>query len=299
MSRVGVSDDEQAAADAIGAVVDAAYFERLEPPGHMKTPDWRVTLACGRVADVEVTTYTDGDALSFSDALTNKDGSPKVFNDERLSYTWTVFVSDRNPGTNKRRRPAKELARELGTTLDRVEAVGGTPEQMASRAQEAFDRPTLFVRRGTSTSVVVSERPGLQLCDNGERSQHVRVVGVPVLVGQGNGAVETLAAVVRSGAGYQQLVSAVQHCIDEKTKKRQMEKSPDRKWLAVMLDGMPGFQLIHHFGPVPRVLPPTLEGISFGYFDEVWAVAHDAQYRVVLRLFKPGDRQERYIVPRS
>ena len=180
-----------------------------------------------------------------------------------------------------------------------MEAVGGTPEQMASRAQDAFDHSTLFVRRGTSTSVVVSERPGLQLCDNGERSQHVRLAGVPVLVGQGNGAVETLAAVVRSGAGYQQLVSAVQHCIDEKTKKRQMEKAPDRKWLAVMLDGMPGFQLTHHFGRVPRVLPPTLDGISFDYFDEVWAIAHDAGYRVVLRLFKPGDRQQHHIVPRS
>ena len=88
MSRVGVSDDEQAAADAICTVVDAAHYERLEPLGQMKTPDWRVTLACGRVADVEVTTYTDGDALSFSDALTNKDGSPKVFDDERLSHTW-------------------------------------------------------------------------------------------------------------------------------------------------------------------------------------------------------------------
>ena len=98
-------------------------------------------------------------------------------------------------------------------------------------------------------SVVVSERPALHLSDNGKRSQSVYVMGAPEPVGQGNGAVETHAAVVGSGAGCQQLVSAVQHCIEEKTKKRQMDRAPDRKWLAVMLDGLPGFQLRHHFQP--------------------------------------------------
>ena len=299
MSRTEVRDDERAAVDAIGVVVDVAHCERLEPPGHIKTPDWRVTLACGRVADVEVTTRTDGDALSFSDALTNKDGSPKVFGDERLSHTWAVMVFDHNPGTNKRRRPVKELPRELGTTLARVEAVGGTPEQMVSRAQEAFDHPTLFVSRPSPMSVVVSERPGLQLHDNGRRSQRVCVVDVPELVGHGNGAVETHAAVVGSGAGCQQLVSAVQHCIDEKTKKRQMDRAPDRKWLAVMLDGLPGFQLRHHFSPGSRVLRTRLEGISFDYFDEVWAITCTAENCVVLRLSEGGSSQQHYIVSRA
>ena len=38
MSRTEVRDDERAAVDAIGAVVDVAHCERLEPPGHIKTP---------------------------------------------------------------------------------------------------------------------------------------------------------------------------------------------------------------------------------------------------------------------
>ena len=143
-------------------------------------------------------------------------------------------------------------------------------------------------------SMVVSERPGLQLYDNGRRSQRVCVVDVPELVGHGNGAVETHAAVVGGGAGCQQLVSAVQHCIDEKTKKRQMEDAPDRKWLAVMLDGIPGFQLTHHCDPNSRVSLPTLEGISFNYFDEVWAVAREAENFVVLRLSDGGTQQQHH-----
>ena len=81
---------------------------------------------------------------------------------------------DRNPGTNKRLRPVKELPTELGATLALVEAGGGTPEQMVSRAQEAFDHPTLFVSRPSSMSVVVSERPGLQLCDDGRNPRELQ-----------------------------------------------------------------------------------------------------------------------------
>ena len=33
---------------------DVAAVKRLEPPGHVPTPDWRLTMSDGRVADMEV-----------------------------------------------------------------------------------------------------------------------------------------------------------------------------------------------------------------------------------------------------
>jgi len=57
--------DEQAAADAISAVVKLMEPPVFEPNGRDTAPDWRMTLADGRVADVEVTIWTDGGERSF------------------------------------------------------------------------------------------------------------------------------------------------------------------------------------------------------------------------------------------
>ena len=285
------SDTERAAADAICAVVDVAHCERLEPSGHVKTPDWRLSLADGRVADVEVTGCTDGDTAAFFAELHERDGSPATWEDERLSCQWSVSVFDRDPGTNKKRRPLKKLVEGLVSTLAAVEKIGGTPEQMAGRAQEAFDG-SVFVSRA-SDILTLTDFPGLQI-DDGEHSQHLRLNNAPELVGPGSGSVVLSPISGPDGSsGYQALVSDVQDAINRKTNSRQMDGVPDLKWLAVMVDGLAGFQLRHYFGPgspyydpAAQMQPPALDGISFSYFHEVWVVS--VRGDVVLRLSDGG-----------
>ena len=89
--------------------------------------------------------------------------------------------------------------------------------------------------------------------------------------------VETHGTAGESGAGHGSPAPAIQHCIVDKTEKRQLDEAPDRKWLAVMLDGIPGFQLTHQFGLHSQPPQPTLDGISFTYFHEVWAIAREAE----------------------
>ena len=247
--------DEQLAADAIRVVVELLEPPEWEPNGRDTAPDWRMKLPDGRVADVEVMWFTDGAERSFSAALTDRDGSPRVWPDERLSYRWPVMVLDLSPGDNKKRRPVKSLIGELVTTLALVEGCGGTPEEIAQMAQEAIDQPTMFVRRPDPMSLVVTERPRLHLYDNGQPSQNLHV-GVPELVGPGSGCVVTDASPFETGTGYGEMVSAIRSCITKKTKRRQLDAAPDLKWLAVMLDGIPGFGLRHHFGGESPMPPP-------------------------------------------
>ena len=319
MSGSEVSDDEQAAADAICAVLDDALCEPLEPPGHTKTPDWRVTLACGREADVEVTTCTDSEAVRFSEAL-HDDGLVKVWRDPRLSHGWKVWVSDHSRRYHER-RSVTELVGVLCDTLVFVEALGGTPEQMAYAARMTFIDPHTFFNSPNGQQALMSMvRRGMALEDwlangapgsgywypallldyhNGDRrSLRVGVMGVPEPLGAGNGMVETHGGAAESGGGHGSPAPVVQRAIAHKTKKRQLDEAPDLKWLAVMVDGIPGFQLTHQFGSRSQPPPPTLEGISFDYFDEVWAIARDAQNYTVLRLSEGGDTQQHYVVPR-
>ena len=203
---------------------------------------------------------------------------------------------DRDPGTNKKpwhARPLKKLLEGLVSRLAAVEKIGGTPEQMAGRAQEAFDG-SVFVSRASDT-LTLTDFPGLQI-DDGEHSQRMYQSGVPELVGLGRGSVVLVPyGGPRGSAGYQQLVLAVQDAIYKKTEKRQLDGAPDLKWLVVMVDGVAGFQLGHYFGPGSRyydpaaqMQPPALDGISFDYFDEVWVVS--VRGDVVLRL-SDGGRQ--------
>lgn len=172
-------------------------------------------------------------------------------------------------------------------------------------AQEAIDQPTMFVGRPSPMSLVVTERPGLHLYDSGQHSQDLRVAGIPEMVGPGSGCVETYAAAWESGTGYGEMVSAIRSCITEKTTRRQLDGAPDLRWLAVMLDGIPGFQLRHYFGGESSMSPPELDGVTFDYFDEVWAVTatrvgvDGKEGFVVLRLSEGGDRQQHYVVPRA
>ena len=298
MSGNEPSEVERAGLEVVRAVVDVTDHKRLVSSGKTgeKTGDWRVWLNDGRIADVEVTRWTDRDETEFFNAAHEKDDSLREWRNKKLSCRWIVAVSD-NPGFNRKRRRLKEWTAELASALAVVEAAGGTPEQMMSAAQAAFEED-LLVLQGYEETVTLTEFAGLQI-EDGERSRHVYVGGVPEPVGPGRGAVVVIPISVDSYTGYGEMVEAIRNRIDEKTKKRQLDRAPRLKWLAVMLEDTPGCQLMQYFGPNSRRQPSTLEGISFTYFDEVWAVAREAENFVVLRLSDGGTRQQHHVVSRS
>jgi len=61
--------EERLAVRLIREFEDVAHVERLEPAGSVPTPDWRLTMAGGRVADVEVTRGTDQAVQSLESQL--------------------------------------------------------------------------------------------------------------------------------------------------------------------------------------------------------------------------------------
>ena len=314
VSKRNPRPEERLAVDGIEAVEEMAAPPCYEPDGQSGA-DWRVWLADGRTADVEVTTRPDGDMNSFFAALRGKDGSHKAWQDERLSCHWTVVLMDRRPGTNKARRPLKELVADLGSVLAEVEAVGGDPERLKTNAQEALDGSLLIA--GTSdTEITVFNFPGLQI-DDGAHSRRLHVSLLPEWVGPKGGLIELVPFGGAHGVslGYGDLVDVVRDCIDAKTEKRQLDDAPGMRWLAVVLDGDAGIQLKHYCGDGSQEPPPKLDGISFDYFDEVWAIraTQDDGWRsegagvgpsyepifVVLRLSDSGGTQQHYVVPRG
>ena len=322
MSGNEPSEAENAGLEAVRGVVDVTDHKRLEPSGKTgeKTGDWRVWTADGRIADVEVTTCTDRDAAEFFNALHHR-GLPRVRKDKRLSHRWTVWVSDHSPRWSERHL-VTELRKAICNRLVFVEAAGGTPEQMAHTAQRELIDPQAFfngpngrqaiwsiVRRRIALEDWLADgAPGsgywyppllLDYHNGGPCPLRVGVIGVPEPLGEGKGLVETHGTAGESGTGHGSPAPAIQHCIVDKTEKRQLDEAPDRKWLAVMLDGIPGFQLTHQFGLHSQPPQPTLDGISFTYFHEVWAIAREAENFVVLRLSDGGTQQRHCTVSRS
>ena len=283
--------------EAVRAVVDVTDHKRLEPSGKPgeKAGDWRVRMADGRVADVEVTRWLDGHETAFFNAAFEKDDSKREWSNTKLSCRWTVGVSDNNPGFNRKRRSLEKWGADLASALAAIEAEGGTPEQLESRARTRFKKDRLVLQGYEDTP---TEFPGLQI-EDGERSQHVYVVCAPEPAGHGRGAVVLIPITVDSYTGYGEMVAAISDRIDAKTEERQLDGAPGLKWLAVMLEDTPNDQLIQYFGPHSRMQPPTLKGISFTYFDEVWAIAREAENFVVLRIADGGTRQQHHIVSRS
>lgn len=318
MSKRGPRSDEQLAVDGIGAVEEMAKAPAYEPDGP-SGPDWRVWLAAGGIADVEVTTRPDGEMSGFFAALLKRDGSPKVWSDDRLTHRWTTVVIDHSPGVNKARRSLRTLREQLVATLAAVEAAGTAPEQMRRRAQEAIYGATLVaLAQPADLSITLWDCPVLHILD-GERSQRLRVSVPPTWVGPKGGSIEMVPLGgprgVSLGHGDGDMVEVMRGCIDAKREKRQLDDALSMKWLAVVLDGDAGIQLKHRYGGGSQKPPPKLDGVSFDYFDEVWAIIPTCDDRwqssgsrvgpsfepifVVLRLSDGGETQRHYVVPRA
>ena len=279
-------EDERAAADAICAAEDVERCERLVPSGSVKTPDWRVFMIDGRVADVEVTRCTDEAGVRFAQSF-SPHGSARRWSDERLSYVWTVFASDHTPAAN-RHLPLRELMKAVCDVLVSVEGRSYSPRQMQGAADRALRLDPEVMRYCGGT-------------------RFVDVVKVPQHVGSGGGEVCTYGNAPQGGrVDYRRLIPSIQECINAKAANAQLDNAPDLKWLAVMLEMEPASLLNEFFGPGSPSPHPSMDAITFDYFHEVWVVAksrggdnNTEETYTVLRLFKPGDRQERRIVPRS
>ncbi len=290
MEAVTSAEIEEAAVEAISKVVSVSRCERLDDRRPGTTPDWRLTLGDGRVADVEVTTCPDQAEVELFAAARTKDGSQKEWHNEKLSYWWMVMVDDRDPAFNKNRRPLEKVAEAAFAILAEVEQMGGAPEQMAHHASTLFDGGDVFFRSSEDTMTMMGS-DGLQIRD-GARSQRLVVCAPPEWIGPGKGSVELHPMALVSSVGCQALVSDVQEAINKKTKKQQMGQAPDLKWLAVIVEGLAAFQLKEYFGPGSLFFDhatqqhPPLGVITFDYFDEVWV--YSLNRPVVLRLFDGG-----------
>ena len=281
--------EERLAIRLIRRFEEVAHVERLEPPGSVPTPDWRVTTADGRMADVEVIWATNEAGRGFesqfyvekTDETGRRRRCRREWPDARLSWMWDVRVYAQT-GSVSRKQTAKKLVKDLIPVLAEVEAEGGTPEEMARKAHNKLYDPAspcrVRVRRPPSRS---------SQADDGM----VRTSAVPLNPVFGE---------------YEHMLSTVQKCINAKTSKRQMENAPSLRWLFVVLDdNMAAVQLDDYFGPACLELDASercpfhvLDKLAFDYFDEVWVTGRAFQSRdhIVLRLFKSGVNPEHKVV---
>ncbi|MCY3563050.1 MAG: hypothetical protein OXH26_03900 [bacterium] len=296
---------------AVRGVEDVIYYRRLTP-GKDPTPDWRVKMADGRVADIEVTEVTDGQARSLWFQLTSTDNRAREWSASGLTHDWFIGVAFMSPEVGK--RSAKELVEALVAVLKEAESVGSTPEEMADIARERLIYPEQFLDRSPwHGSYQQACQKGISLEDWATRysgywypqlladhmkgqstDRGVHVLKAPVPVSERSGKVRTYASPTEGSAEYEALLSAIQDGIDHKTAKRQMDNSPGLKWLAVVLEGIAAWQLSDNFGvnskPEPEArLYSQLRRITFPYFDEVWAITPQDQRLVVLRLSSGSD----------
>ena len=330
--------EERLAIRLIRESEDLVHVERLEPPGSVPTPDWRVTAADGRIADVEVVWDTNQAGRRFESQLAEerpddealvRRRSRKEWPDARLSLVWDVEVYDDDPDDNK--RPVKELVQALIVALAEVEARGGTPEQMTEAARKRLvdarehldNHDWLTASRQESVSDVSFDEflilwgqetdywyPQLLVDDHYLLARHVHVLRAAEPEEPKCGMVRTSPVVPDFAVGkYQHMLATVQRHIDEKTARRQMEHSPGLRWLFVILDdNMAAVQLDDYFGPACQELEVrercpyhVLDALTFDYFDEVWVTGrsfHD-RHHIVLRLSNTGDAPQHKIVRRA
>ena len=77
--------EERLAVALIREFEDLDDVERLIPPGHVLTPDWRVTTADGRVADVEVTWDTNEAGRRFESQLVDEQVDDRTLSETPLA----------------------------------------------------------------------------------------------------------------------------------------------------------------------------------------------------------------------
>ncbi|MDE0375820.1 MAG: hypothetical protein OXK16_07655 [bacterium] len=290
---------ERVARDTIASILVPLRIECIHPYG-----EWRMMLGNGRVADIEATVRTDQYGNSFWSQIGDRPGPEWL--DDRLTYKWTVLVSDPEPEAN-RRRPVRQLVDALIPVLADVEATGATPEEMVDIANrrlvdvwrvvyERADWVWIEARAGMRFEEWLplwAEQSGfwnpkllIDHFDDPFVARRVSVVKPPEPAPHGMVYTHGNVGGGVAWGDHEALRTAIQERIDIKTGKDQLADAPDLKWLAVGLDGgHSAWQLNDHFGP--KTSPPysfeSVNGLTLGCFDEVWVMARCAKemYTVV------------------
>ena len=220
MSEKEPRADEQMAADAISAAEELLEPPEWNPNGRDTAPDWRMQLAGGRVADVEVIRSTDEDAVWFMQSLA-PDGSATARRDVRLSHEWTILVTDQSPATN-RDLGLRQLMDSVCDTLASLESEHYAPEQMSEIAR---------------WELRLNAEAGLYFGG----SRNIYVLKEPHHVSDGRGSVSTYGSASHGGGAihYERLISPIPECIDHKANDAQKDNASDMKWLTVMPEGEP------------------------------------------------------------
>ena len=229
------------------------------------------------MADIEVTVHTVPAASRFWHQVRNKPGPDRP--DERLSYRWTVVVSE--PVATGPQPPLRHLIEALIPVLAQIEAIGETPAQMHRIADQAL-----------------TERGLNRWSDTKHR---IRVWTPPEPIAAGKGGVRILGNSTHGVSwGNEALKSAIRESVEKKTKRDQMRNAPDQKWLAVILTGShPLSQFNDSFGP--HAQPPypfeALDGLRFDYFDEVWVIGPSMPDKyTVVRIARPPRHPSRHAI---
>ena len=270
---------ERAGLEVVRGVVDVTRYKRLTPSGKSgeKTPDWRVWLADECKADVEVTRCTDEGIRAFKAALEPK-GVPGRWTDPRLSYEWTIAITDYSP--KKEDRFLRDLRRAICDVLVSVESQVVSPEQMETAARDGIAKSPRIA----------------SLCGD---SRHIYVLKSPKRITEGGGVVRTFGVAPQGGfvvPGV--LVPPIQGCIEDKA--LQLANAPCLKWLVVILDdGMLASVFNEFFGPDSPSPRPRLEGLSLDGIDEVWAFTARTENYAVLRISESGAKQQHHVVSPS
>ena len=202
---------ELLARDAVVAIEDTTSIKRLHASGE-PTADWRVTLGNGRIADVEATEHKVSGASRLWSQMREKPGPD--WPDERLSYWWTVLLSE--PSTTDRQPAVRRLIEALVPILVEVEAVERTPTRMREVANRRLTEQRL--NRWSDTE------------------HRIRVWSAPELRAVAEGGVRALGNFTHGVSwGNEALKSAIRESVAKKAKKDQMRNAPDQRWLAVIL----------------------------------------------------------------
>ena len=284
MSEKQPSPSEQAAHDAIYAVEDVQRSE-FEPNGRDTTPDWRMWMADGRIADVEVTRAAEKGTRKLLAA-----GHDQKWCVGELSLEWTVQISDLAPDQN---RSLERLAKALRPVLRDVEAEGGTPGEMIARVQERLNAAS------------PSHSPAPQQKEAWLLGRAVLICGCKP-AGPDSGCITTFVSPVVGGnlSTTADLAATIQSCIDAKQAKGQLKAAPGHRWLVVIMDEFTLAQMQlralakdslneSYIALANDEAPESaahLGGITFPGMDEVWAVgpSRAGTWVFVLRLIGTG-----------
>ena len=280
MARSGQKIEEREALEVLQGWGVVGQFEWLEAgrKHRKRTPDLRVRLTTGRDVLVEVRMHTYAAARHLFSA----DG--KEHPSSRLKFQWEIMIGD--PAASE---PSAETSESFGALveqtlvplLEEVESAGGTPQDMRARAQ---------VRIEHAVQTLDSERPEWL-------SRSIRVWGTPKPAESGPGLVKTRASTSYGVflEGVDDLVSAVQDCVDAKDRHGQ-----GANWLVVALDGSRASQQLEE--ACDRVLSGNgarysdiAERVDMRDFEEVWVFARSfsGDHHMSLRMTSAGAEWKR------